>query len=337
MKNILIIRRDNIGDLVCTMPLIEGVKNAFPDAKVYLLINSVSKDVVKNNPHIEKTFVYKKAKHRAKNQSALSVYLERIGIFLKLRQIRFDAAILANPVPCKYSLRLAKMAGVKNIIGAELDIKGLNYAFKDSDFSGEHQVERTFSYLKAISPLPIPIPGIKVYPDAEELLFARQQKERLLPNCSEIYGVHISNRRPKSRWPIEYYAEVIKRITKDSNKGVFVFWSPQGTLAPDDVGDQVLAEKISELCGGHQVALYPTASVRELIGGFSLCRMILCSDGGQMHLASALEKDTVVFFGETDPAAWRPWSGNTHILKPATGESSDISVDEAWEAISTML
>ncbi len=108
-------------------------------------------------------------------------------------------------------------------------------------------------------------------------------------------------------------------------------------MAPDDVGDQVLADRLVALCGNNQVALYPTASVREVIGGFSLCRMILCSDGGQMHLAAGLEKDTVVFFGETEPADWRPWSGNTHILKPATGESSDISVDEAWKAISTML
>ncbi|HBT53056.1 glycosyltransferase family 9 protein, partial [Erwinia persicina] len=53
MKNILIIRRDNIGDLVCTTPLIEGAKTAFPDANIYLLINTVSHDVVKNNPFIK--------------------------------------------------------------------------------------------------------------------------------------------------------------------------------------------------------------------------------------------------------------------------------------------
>lgn len=47
MKNILIIRRDNIGDLVCTTPLIEGVKIAYPDAKVYLLINKVSQTLLK--------------------------------------------------------------------------------------------------------------------------------------------------------------------------------------------------------------------------------------------------------------------------------------------------
>lgn len=66
MKNILIIRRDNIGDLVCTTPLIEGVKIAYPDAKVYLLINKVSQDVVKNNPHLEKVFVYKRPSTRRK-------------------------------------------------------------------------------------------------------------------------------------------------------------------------------------------------------------------------------------------------------------------------------
>ena len=144
MKNILIIRRDNIGDLVCTTPLIEGVKIAYPDAKVYLLINKVSQDVVKNNPHLEKVFVYKKAKHKAKNETTLGVYFERLMIFLKLRKIKFDAVILANLVPCKYSLRLAKMAGATDIIGADLGTKDIQRPFRKDDFRGLHQVEHTY-------------------------------------------------------------------------------------------------------------------------------------------------------------------------------------------------
>ncbi|BFO12637.1 hypothetical protein GGER_51470 [Serratia rubidaea] len=158
MKNILIIRRDNIGDLVCTLPLIEGVKIAYPDAKLYLLINKISQDVVENNPHIEKVFVYKKAKHKAKHETTLGVYFERLMIFLQLRQIKFDAAILANPVPCKYSLRLAKMAGVKHIIGADLGSSEITRSFKPQDFHGKHQVEHTFSYLSAITDRQIAIP-----------------------------------------------------------------------------------------------------------------------------------------------------------------------------------
>jgi len=334
MKNILIIRRDNIGDLVCTTPLIEGVKKAYPEANVYLLINTVSQDVIKNNPFIYRTYIYKKAKHRTKNQTALGVYLERAAIFLKLRTIHFDAAILANPTPCKYSLRMAKLAGVKNIIGADSGMSGITTAYSEADFSGKHQVEKTFSFLSAITKENIAIPEVKVFPDTKETVAAALKCERLLPDCTSIYGIHISSRSLKRRWSPENYAEIIKKIVaENSHNGVLIFWSPQGTLSPDDIGDQARADKLMQLCVSKPVALYPTSSVRELISGFAQCHTILCSDGGQMHLASALNKKLVVLFGDTDQESWHPWSGEYRILQTPSGECMDVSVEQVWQSL----
>ncbi|WP_346828502.1 glycosyltransferase family 9 protein [Serratia inhibens] len=336
MKNILIIRRDNIGDLVCTTPLIEGVKIAYPDAKLYLLINKVSQDVVKNNPHLEKVFVYKKAKHKTKNETTLGVYFERLMIFLKLRKIKFDAAILANPVPCKYSLRLAKMAGVSNIIGADLGTPDIHHPFRKQDFSGKHQVEHTYSYLSAITEQRIPIPPVRVFLTPEERQQAAQRMQKLLPPVGRVCAVHISSRSPKRRWPIERYAEIINRLVADQNTAVLIFWSPQGTLTPDDIGDQKRAEQLLALCQNERVALYPTASVRELLAGFDLCDRVLCSDGGQMHLAAALNKDMVVFFGDTNKESWHPWTGRYHILQTESGDCIDVTVDDVWQKIKTL-
>lgn len=330
MKNILIIRRDNIGDLVCTTPLIEGVKIALPDAKLYLLINKVSHDVVKNNPHIEKTFVYKKAKHKAKNETTLGVYFERLIIFLQLRKIKFDAVILANPVPCKYSLRLAKMAGATNIIGADLGSPDIHHPFRKENFSGKHQVQHTYSYLSAITDRPIPVPPVQVFLTQEERQLAAERRHKLLPSVSCLCAVHISSRSPKRRWPLDRYAEIVKRLIAEPDTGVLIFWSPQGTLAPDDIGDLQRAQQLSSQCQNERVALYPTASVRELLAGFDLCHKVLCSDGGQMHLAAALNKDMVVFFGDTDKESWRPWSGRYHILQSGSGDCIDVSVDDVW-------
>ncbi|PVZ83747.1 ADP-heptose--LPS heptosyltransferase [Serratia sp. S1B] len=334
MKNILIIRRDNIGDLVCATPLIEGVKIAYPDAKLYLLINKVSQDVVTHNPHLEKVFVYKKAKHKAKNETTLGVHFQRLMMFWQLRKIKFDAVILANPAPCKYSLRMAKIIGAKNIIGADLGNQEIPHPFKATNFHGEHQVERTFSYLSAITDKAIPIPPVRVYLTDEERHIAKQRLKTLLPASTEhLYAVHFSNRRAKSSWPLERYAEIIRRLTADPHTSVLIFWSPPGTLAPDDIGDDKRAEQLLMQCQNSRVALYPTASVRELLAGFDLCDLVLCSDGGQMHLAAALNKKQVVFFGETKPAEWHPWSGDYQVIQAKSGHCADISVEEVWEKI----
>ena len=109
-----------------------------------------------------------------------------------------------------------------------------------------------------------------------------------------------------------------------------------GTLAPDDIGDQQRAEQLLALCQNERVALYPTASVRELLGGFDLCDRVLCSDGGQMHLAAALNKDMVVFFGDTDKASRHPWTGRHHILQSESGHCEDVSVDEVWQKMQAL-
>ncbi|MDU3889243.1 MAG: glycosyltransferase family 9 protein, partial [Serratia liquefaciens] len=236
-------------------------------------------------------------------------------------------------VPCKYSLRLAKMAGVSNIIGADLGTPDIHHPFRKANFSGKHQVEHTFSYLSAITEQPIPIPPVRVFLTAEERQQAAQRLQASLPSVERICAVHISSRSPKRRWPIERYAEIINRLVAEPNTGVLIFWSPQGTLTPDDIGDQKRAEQLLALCQNERVALYPTASVRELLAGFDLCDRVLCSDGGQMHLAAALNKDMVVFFGDTDKESWHPWSGRYHILQTESGDCIDVPVDDVWEKI----
>ncbi len=62
-KKILFIRRDNIGDLVCTTPAIHAFRKVFPELKIGILVNTYNADVVKNNPDIDEIYVYEKAKH----------------------------------------------------------------------------------------------------------------------------------------------------------------------------------------------------------------------------------------------------------------------------------
>lgn len=336
MKNILIIRRDNIGDLVCTTPLIEGIKIAWPGANLHLLINNLTQDVVINNPHIDQIYVYKKAKHKAKHETTLGVYFDRLRLFFRLRKIKFDAVILANPTPCKYSLQLAKMAGARHIIGADSGLPGIHHPFSKRDFQGKHQVEHTFSYLSAISDQEVAIPPVRVWLTDAERQNAQQRIVALLPADKRVIAVHISSRSPKRRWPLERYAEIIQRLCGEMQATVLIFWSPQGTLGPDDIGDEQRAQQLLALCQNENVALYPTNSVRDLLAAFSHCELVLCSDGGQMHLAAALEKKMVVFFGDTDQEIWRPWSGQYQILQSESGDCVDIAVDDVWQKMQAM-
>ena len=61
---ILVIRRDNIGDLVCTTPLISALRLRYPRAHIAALVNTYNRQVLEGHPDLDAVYAYAKAKHR---------------------------------------------------------------------------------------------------------------------------------------------------------------------------------------------------------------------------------------------------------------------------------
>src|SRR5450759_4565553 len=98
-SSILIVRRDNIGDLVCTTPLISALRRRYPRAHIAALVNTYNRQVLEGHPDLDALYAYAKAKHRLPGQSRAAVYWDKLVLMLKLRGQRFDYALLASPHP----------------------------------------------------------------------------------------------------------------------------------------------------------------------------------------------------------------------------------------------
>ena len=77
---------------------------------------------------------------------------------------------------------------------------------------------------------------------------------------------------------------------------------------------------------------YPAGPLAELIGALAACDAIITPDGGAMHLAAALQKPIVCFFGDMPPERWRPWGTPHRVLRPQSRKATDITVDAAMSA-----
>lgn len=108
---ILVIRRDNIGDLVCTTPLLAALRERYPAGHIAALVNTYNRAVLDGNPDVDAVYAYEKGKHRAPARSLLSVYADRFRLIMSLRREKFDYAILATPGFAALSLRLARLVG----------------------------------------------------------------------------------------------------------------------------------------------------------------------------------------------------------------------------------
>ncbi|HUX65226.1 glycosyltransferase family 9 protein [Sulfuricella sp.] len=338
---ILVIRRDNIGDLVCNTPLIHALRQHFPKATICALVNSYNAPVLANNPDIDAVFAYTKAKHRPPGTSIAKVYWDRLRLFAQLRRMHFDYAILAAPRFQPRLLRLAHFAGARRVVGfiepdtpstAHIDI-GVPYG----PIHPPHEVEDVFRLLSPLGITGQP-PPTQVHPQANELARAKEALHRAIPlQPPLLIGVHISARKPSQRWPTQNFAALIKRLHKEHNAGFMLFWSPGDTSNPLHPGDDAKAREIIVATKGIPLLAYPTQELGQLIAGLSLCDMVICSDGGAMHLAAGLGKPILCFFGKSDATRWHPWGVPHRIRQPTSQNVSDISVEDAMTDFAHLL
>ncbi len=81
--NILIIRRDNIGDLLCTTPLLRGLKDQLKVSRLDVVTNSYVAPVLKGSHLIDHLDIYHKLKHG--HISFLYAAFDRFRLFFNLR------------------------------------------------------------------------------------------------------------------------------------------------------------------------------------------------------------------------------------------------------------
>ena len=209
-ERILVVRRDNIGDLVCTLPLINALRERYPHAYLSALVNSYNAAVLDNHPAVDEVFAYTKLKHRGR-ANALRVYLARVRLLVKLRRKRFDIVFVAGPAT-KSVMRTVRLIRPTRIIrfsgGATVHHGETCITAADGI---EHEALRTLALLEGAVDAPAPV----IYPDMALANALRVTIAAELDSARPLIGVHISARKVSQRWPTENFARLIARLTGD--------------------------------------------------------------------------------------------------------------------------
>ena len=91
----------------------------------------------------------------------------------------------------------------------------------------------------------------------------------------------------------------------------------------------------SVLVGFARGAAVPEASPRAKVRvaySPTLADRVICPDGGAMHIAAALGKPILCFFGDSDAMHWHPWGVPYRLLQPDSRDAADISLAAALQA-----
>lgn len=336
---ILIIRRDNIGDLICTTPLFEAIRRQYPQAYIAALVNSYNEPAIHGNPHLDAIFAYTKGKHAA-GESVWQAYWRRMKLLWKMRQMKFDYAILATSGFAARSLKLAKMLAPEHIVGfvtEQASSPKIDQAIPHAGGAGLHETEDMY---RLLAPLGItgPIPGLTVVADAAAASGLRQQlPAAVAQGAGPLVALHISARKEKQRWPVENFSELAHRLHTQLGARFLIFWSPGDESNPFHPGDDGKAARLLAALADLPAAPMRTEHLSELIAGLSLCDAAVLSDGGGMHVAAGLGKPVVCFFGNSSAERWHPWGVPYQLLQKPSRDVSEISVDEAVDAFGRLI
>ena len=294
--NILIIRRDNIGDLLCTTPLLRGLKDQLKVSRLDVVTNSYVLPVLKGSHLIDDLYIYHKLKHG--HTSFLKAAFERIRLIFNLRKNHYDYILAFDHRALNLTRFLRKTKVLTPI----------------QDWADQTEVERAWELGQRLGL--IGVPGLLELP----LYYSSSDIKN-----TQILGIHISARRFRQQYPLTQWIKLIRTLHDLDTKLTFhIFWSPGDSKSPMHPGDDDKAVILKEELKDLPVIFLPTPTLESLIESIQTCGSMIMADGGAMHISAALNRPIVALFGDSNPKRWRPWGVPYKILQNKSEHVKDI-------------
>jgi heptosyltransferase-2 len=147
------------------------------------------------------------------------------------------------------------------------------------------------------------LPALTISPDSVENTL---KQLNILPKDGPILALCPGAEFGSSkRWPLEYYAEIAKNKLAQGWQ-VWLFGSAK---------DRLITDQIEALTDHRVLNLAGNTKLTQAIDLLSLANLVVTNDSGLMHIAAALSRPVVVFYGSTSAGFTPPLSQQVKILK----------------------
>lgn len=309
-QNVLIVRTDRIGDVVLTTPAIAAVRANLPSAKITVLVSSNTRDLLEGNPHIDEIIV----EDRKKSHKGWSGFWKLVG---DIKRRRFDCAMVFHTK--RRTNLLCFLSGIPCRIG----YRDKNYGFllteglKDERHLGrKHESQYCLDLLGHL--------GFRTE-GFVPLLPVNAQSQGLIDRWikdnhstgSKIIAVHPGASDPVRFWPTQSYAQLIERLSS----------IPGCVIIVCGTGESVrLAREIRQKCSAKFHDLTGQMSLSQTVALLKRSHLLISSDSGPVHLASALGIYVITLFLRNLPGVnverWGPLGKKGFVLLAQPGKAA---------------
>lgn len=314
-KNILVNSLVNLGDVVLTTSAIALLRQAYPQAKITMLVRPVVREAVENNPVIDEVLIFD---YKSKENSLGKMW--RMVKEIKARHFDLSISFDRKSRPAI----LCWLAGIPTRVGADriFDDKPskITWLYTHTvhikhDLVNTLQAETYQEIVRQFTG----IEGHEVPVMARIPSSSKEKADKLLSQLSADkmkIGLCVKGTFALKTWPKEYFADVVRELKRKYNAAFFVVGAPNDKEYADEVisicekelGKAGLAEKkgIINFCG--------STNLLDLAALFYKTDLFVTVDTGATHIAATTGVKMVTMYGCTSPKRWHPYNENARVL-----------------------
>ncbi|MFN2556622.1 MAG: glycosyltransferase family 9 protein [Nitriliruptorales bacterium] len=309
MRRILVVRLDNIGDVVMLGPALRALHANVPHATLTLLCSPAGAAVAPLLPWVDEVIVRRVTWQDASGSFALDPDRE-LRLVEDLRERHFDAAMIftsfsQSPFPPGYACYLA---GIPVRVGQSQEFGGsiLSHPVPPAPYEA-HQVERSLHLIEAVG---LRRAGeeleVRVRPE-DRVTAQRLLSDAGVPPTTPYVAVAPGASCSSRRYAAERFAGLAELLAEQFK--VFVVGSGQ---------ERDLAVRVAERAPG-ATSLAGRTDVPALAGIVEGAELVITNNSAAMHLADALRRPLVALFAGTElESQFAPRSAPARLLRRQT-------------------
>ena len=331
---IFVIRQHNqLGDMLCVVPLLRALRLRYPDSWISLLASPVNYEPMVGNRYVDEVILFDKREFVGREGGSLLHFPAYVRM---LRKKNFEIAV----VPCTVSASftsdlLAFLCGARVRIGAG-SIQGVPNpsAFffthpRDLDWRGPknyHQVRRNMDIWpdRFVKDADL---TIEITLTEDELAKGKSLLQKMSRGASRVIVYHPGAGKVPNRWPADLFARLADELALSV---------PAATVITSGSMDEAPVRAMIEALHA-PFEVIKNQPIREVASAISFADLVVSNDTGIMHIAAAVGTPVLSLFGPTDPGEWAPTGGKHRYIRGKDQEIGKIPFDAVLRTAKEML
>jgi len=326
VKRVLVVRLDEIGDVVMTIPFLRELRHNLIESWITLIVKSQLYNLVELCPYVNEVVIYDG------EVNGRFVLLRRHGraLLLAWRHLwrhRFELAIVPRwDTDYYHASFVAYLSGATWRVGYSENVnphkkqlnKGYDRLFTHLLYenSPKHEVEHNLEIIRFLGGK-VENDKLELWIEEDDKEFARQfLKRHRVKSDDLLISIAPGAGAPKRQWPVERFIELGSWLKKTYKARL---------LVTGGEGEEILGERMKEALGDTIINAVGRTTLRQTVALLKFSRLFVGNDAGPMHMAAAVSIPIVMIschpktgspLSPNSPSRFRPWKVPHKILQP---------------------